>query len=52
MTRMALQDKQVLLMLEAQLEYGLEAHKRGLGTLTREAIGTIGSGPNNSDDEF
>ena len=24
----------------------LEAHKCGLGTLTREALGTIGSGPN------
>ena len=33
-------------MLEAQLEYSLEAHKRGLGTLTREVLVTIGSGPN------
>ena len=33
-------------MLEAQLVYSLEAHKCGLGTLTREALVTIGSGPN------
>ena len=33
-------------MLEAQLEYSLEAHKCGLGTLTREALVIIGSGPN------
>ena len=26
----------------------LEAHKCGLGTLTREALGTIGSGPNST----
>ena len=30
----------------AQLNTRLEAHKCGLGTLTREALGTIGSGPN------
>ena len=35
--------------LETQLNTTLEAHKCGLGTLTREALGTIGSGPNNSD---
>ena len=34
-------------MLEAQLNYSLKAHKCGLGTLTREALVTIGSGPNN-----
>ena len=32
--------------LKAQLNTRLEAHKCGLGTLTREALGTIGSGPN------
>ena len=33
-------------MLEAQLNDSLEAHKCGLGTLTRETLVTIGSGPN------
>ena len=32
--------------LETQLNTRLEAHKCGLGTLTREALGAIGSGPN------
>ena len=32
--------------LEAQLDYGLEAHKCGLGTLIKEALVTVGSGPN------
>ena len=35
-------------MLEAQLNYSLEAHKCELGTLTRGALVTIGSGPNMS----
>ena len=34
--------------LEAQMNTRLEAHKCGLGTLTREALGTIGSGPNST----
>ena len=34
------------LTLGARLNYSLEAHKCGLGTLTREAIVIIGSGPN------
>ena len=34
--------------LEAQLNTRLETHKCGLGTLTREALGTIGSGPSST----
>ena len=33
-------------MLEAQLNYRIEAHKCELGTLTRGTLVTIGSGPN------
>ena len=33
-------------MLEAQLNYRIEAHKCELGALTRGTLVTIGSGPN------
>ena len=38
--------QKVLFARSTQLNTRLEAHKCGLGSLTREALGTIGSGPN------
>ena len=46
-TRITLKDKQVRIT-RGTTETRLEAHKCELGTLAREALGTIGSGPNNT----
>ena len=45
---MTLKDRNKYYSLEAKLNTRLEAHKCGLGTHTRGALGTIGSGPNTS----
>ena len=42
------QKTKVLFARSTQLNTRLEAHKCGLGTLTREALGTLGSGPNST----
>ena len=47
-TRFALEDKQVLHTLEAQLEYSLRAHKCGLGILAIGALVTRESDPNST----